>query len=106
MTELIIYLMTALLFGALSIFGGLAMKSRSIRTFQFQISIFIIIWVVGEITNIVMSNFYAGDIAEEIGMKIHLVAMVAFAILLWTRFYHSKRTGKKIFGDSSDYYTG
>jgi uncharacterized membrane protein len=106
MTELVMhYLTIVLLFVSLGIFGWLAIKSHSIRTFQFQISIFIIIWIVGEIVNIVISHKTEHHI-EDIGPQIHLAAMVLFAVLLWTRFYYSRLAGKKIVDDSSDYYLG
>ena len=107
MTELVTtYLTIILLFAALGIFGGLAIKSHSIRTFQFQISIFIIIWITGEIADIILNIYGIDHGIEDLGTQIHLAAMILFAILLWARFYYSRRAGKKIIGDSSDYYTG
>jgi len=104
MTELVThYLTIVLLFVSLGIFGWLATKSHNIRTFQFQISIFIIIWIVGEIVNIVIINKTEHPIID-LGPQIHLAAMVLFAVLLWARFYYSRRAGKKIVDDSSDYY--
>jgi hypothetical protein len=47
---------TLLLLVALGIFVWLAVRSRNIRSFQFQISIFIIIWILGEITGILQNN--------------------------------------------------
>jgi hypothetical protein len=113
MTEFVTtYLTIILLFVSLSIFGGLAIKYHNIRTFQFQISIFIIIWIIGEIVNIVvkvtqiMSNNEIDHGIEDIGMQIHLAAMALFTVLLWARFYYSRRAGKKIVDDSSNYYLG
>ena len=107
MTEFVAtYLTITLLFISLGIFGWLAIKSHSIRTFQFQISTFIIIWIAGEIVNIMITINGIDHGIEDIGMQIHLVAMVLFAVLLWTRFYYSRRAGKKIVDESSDYYLG
>lgn len=105
MTELVTNSFTlGLLFASLGIFGWLAIKSQSIRTFQFQISIFIIIWIVGEIVNMFVNVYGTKYNTEEIGLKIHLVAMILFTVLLWARFYHSKRSEKRIENDSSGYY--
>ena len=107
MTEFVAtYLTVTLLFISLGIFGWLVIKSHSIRTFQFQISAFIIIWIAGEIVNIIITVNEIDHGIEDTGMQIHLVAMVLFAVLLWTRFYYSRRAGKKIMGESSDYYLG
>ncbi|MFY9796713.1 MAG: hypothetical protein WAJ93_13580, partial [Candidatus Nitrosopolaris sp.] len=45
-----------LLLAALGIFVWLAAKSKDIRTFQFQISIFIIIWVLGQVAGSLQDN--------------------------------------------------
>ena len=105
MTEFVTtYLTIILLFISLSIFGWLAIKSHNIKTFQFQISIFIIIWIAGEIVDIVMSVNEIDHGVEDMVMQIHLAAMVLFAVLLWARFYYSRQVGKKIVDNSSDYY--
>jgi len=107
MTEFVATSLTIpLLFVSLGIFGWLAIKSHNIRTFQFQISSFIIIWIAGEIVNVIISINEIDHGIEDIGMQIHLVAMVLFAVLIWTRFYYSRRAGKKIVNESSDYYLG
>ena len=47
---------TMLLLIALGIFVWLAVQSKNIRNFQFQISVFIIIWISGEIAGILQDN--------------------------------------------------
>lgn len=85
-----------LLFASLAIFGAVALKSRSVRSFQFQISIFIIIWISGEIVDVLQDagvfNFYS----EELGMQVHLLSMVFFSTMIWLRFYYSRQKRKKI----------
>ena len=82
----------ALLLGSLVIFGYLAYRSANMRKFQFQISIFIIVWVVGEI---IQNKRIAGIIpSPEIGLTIHASSMVFLTIMLWLRLYYSKRQGK------------
>lgn len=82
----------ALLLGSLTIFGWLAFRSKNIRKFQFQISIFIIVWIVGEI---IQNKRIAGIIpSPEIGLTIHAASMVFLTVMLWLRLYYSKRKGK------------
>jgi hypothetical protein len=45
-----------LLLGALGIFLWLAARSKNIRSFQFQLSIFIIIWILGDMVSILHDN--------------------------------------------------
>ena len=88
----------AMLLIVLGIFVWLAALSRNIRTFQFQISIFIIIWTLGEIASILRDNgmIVPSIIQGDIGLEIHVVSMFFFSIMLWLRFYYSKRSGRKI----------
>jgi hypothetical protein len=92
---------SAMLFVALGIFVWLATLSRNIRTFQFQISIFIIIWTLGEIASILRDNgmIVPSVIQGDIGLEIHVVSMFFFSIMLWLRFYYSQRSGGKIIED-------
>jgi hypothetical protein len=96
-----------LLFIALSIFIWLAVRSRGITTFQFQIAIFILIWILGEIIGVlqeyqilILSPFF--NRLPDISLQIHLSAMVFLSVMLWIRFYHSERRQKKLIDDLSD----
>jgi hypothetical protein len=58
-------------------------------------SIFVIIWVVGEIISFLQEEkiftiFGVGDL----GTVLHTVAMIFFSLMLWIRFYYSRRSGK------------
>ena len=80
------------------VFGYLAAKSRNIRSFQFQISVFILIWTAGEIANVLLYN---GIISvpyslQEVGYEIHLASMVFFSVFLYVRYYYSTRRGKEL----------
>ena len=92
---------TIMLFVALGIFVWLAIISRNIRTFQFQISIFIIIWTLGEIASVLQDSgiIIPSTIQGDIGLEIHVVSMFFFSIMLWLRFYHSQRSGRKMIED-------
>ena len=97
----------ALLFIALSIFIWLAVRSRGITTFQFQISVFIIIWILGEIIGIlqeyqivILSPIF--NWLPDISLQIHLLSMIFLSVMLWIRFYYSERRQKRLIDDISD----
>jgi hypothetical protein len=87
-----------LLFMALGIFVWLAWHSHSAKSFQFQISIFILIWIGGEFvaTLYESGSFYFPFELHDLGMQIHLVSMIVFASIMFVRFYYSYRSGHKI----------
>ena len=82
-----------LLVSALGIFAWLAAKSKDIRSFQFQISIFIIIWVLGQAAGSLQDNgtIVLSPFQGDIGLEIHVVSLVFFSIMVWLRFYFSQR---------------
>jgi hypothetical protein len=92
---------TMLLLVALGIFVWLAIISKNIRTFQFQISIFIIIWIVGEIAGVLQHSgiIVLSSLQGNVGLEIHVVSMFFFSMMLWLRFYYSERSGKKMIED-------
>ena len=83
-----------LLLAALSIFVWLAARSKDIRSFQFQISIFIIIWVLGGVAGALQDNgiIVLSPLQGDIGLEIHVVSLVFFSIMIWLRFYYSQRS--------------
>ena len=83
-----------LLLAALSIFVWLAAKSKDIRSFQFQISVFIIIWVLGQVAGSFQDNrtIVLSPVQGDIGLEIHVVSLVFFSIMVWLRFYFSQRS--------------
>ena len=96
-----------LLFIALSIFIWLAVRSRGIATFQFQISVFIIIWILGEIVGVLqeyqivmLSSIF--NWLPDISLQIHLLSMIFLSVMLWLRFYYSERRQKRLIDDISD----
>jgi len=86
-----------LLLVATGIFVALAVRSRSIRSFQFQISCFLLLWILGEVlsslTSIFPSTFFQ---FEGIDMQIHFISMIVFTSVIWIRFYYSYRTGYRL----------
>ncbi len=81
----------------LVIFVWLAIRSKSIKSFQLQISVFIAVYVIG---GIIENN--NGRIAifsmlsPDIGSQIHVIAAIFFTIMLWFRFYYADSRGKKM----------
>jgi hypothetical protein len=90
-----------LLLIALGIFVWQVSRSKSIRSFQFQISIFLVVWILGEIVGNLEDNgiIVFPAIQGNIGLEIHVVSMVLFGLMLWLRFYYSERSGKKMIED-------
>ena len=90
-----------LLLGALGIFVWLAARSKNIRGFQFQLSIFIIIWILGDMVSILHDNGIVvfSALQSDVGSGIHVVSMVFLNLMLWLRYYYSERSSKKIIED-------
>ena len=86
-----------LLLATLSIFVWLAARAKDIRSFQFQISIFIIIWILGGVADILQDSGIAvmSSLQGDIGLEIHVASLVFLSIMIWLRFYYSQRSGKR-----------
>ena len=84
----------------LVIFVWLAVRSKSIKAFQFQISIFIAVYILGEI---IESNKIAifSVLPPDIGSQIHVGSAIFFTIMVWFRFYYAEKSGKKMIENSS-----
>ena len=99
-------ILIGLLVASLGIFAWSTIKSKSVRSFQFQLSAFILIWVSGEIVDVLLSSGSINiDGIDEIPMQIHLVAMILFCLMLWLRFYYSKIKGTKMVEKPADFFT-
>jgi uncharacterized membrane protein SirB2 len=82
---------------ALGIFVWLTARSRNIKSFQFQISMFILIWIAGEIVDLLGEEGVVELFStREIGIYVHVLAMAMFSAMLWIRFYLSEKSGKRI----------
>src|SRR5919198_966267 len=90
-----------LLLISLTIFLWIALRSKkNIRSFQFQTSVFLVIWILGEIVNLLKDNgigvIVFSSLPENVGLQIHLISMVFFSAMLWLRYYYSRKSGKEI----------
>jgi hypothetical protein len=85
----------------LVIFVWLAIRSKSIKAFQFQISIFIAVYILGEI---IESNRIAifSVLPPDIGPQIHVGSAIFFTIMIWFRFYYAEKRGKKMIESGID----
>lgn len=90
------YITIILLLVALGIFVWLAIRSKNIRTFQFQMSVFLVVWILGEIGDSLQVNGIVifSVLQGNVGLEIHVISMILFSIMLWLRFYYSERSGK------------
>jgi len=85
----------------LAIFIWLAVRSKNIRAFQFQISIFIAIYILGEIIeNTRIAAF--SSLPQDIGSQIHVGSAIFFTIMVWFRFYYAEGSGKRMIESSTD----
>jgi len=84
----------------LVIFVWLAIRSKSVKAFQFQISIFIAVYILGEI---IENNRIAifSTLPPDIGSQIHVGSAIFFTIMVWFRFYYADKRGKKMIESSS-----
>ena len=88
-----------LLLAAGPLFLWLAVNSRRVRSFQFQVSVFILIWIIGEVVDLLNE---AQFVQIQLGMQVHLAAMAFFAAMLWIRFYRANKFGRTMIESSDD----
>jgi preprotein translocase subunit SecG len=77
------------------IFIWLAVRSKSIKNFQFQIFVFIAVYILGEI---IENNRIAifSDLPPDIGPQIHVGSAIFFTIMIWLRFYYTEKSRKNM----------
>jgi hypothetical protein len=79
----------------------LAIKSKSIRTFQLQISLFIGLYVLGEIIEI-KELATSLSIPESLGSQIHVGAIIFLTSIIWIRLYYSEKSIKNLVDTPAD----
>jgi hypothetical protein len=71
---------------AFVIFARLAFKGKSLGNFRFQLSIFLLIWVISEIPHIGESiGLVAAGGYEDTGLYLHAASMAVFALFVGWR---------------------
>jgi glucan phosphoethanolaminetransferase (alkaline phosphatase superfamily) len=85
----------------LIIFVWLAFRSKSIKSFQFQISIFIAVYLLGAI---IENNKIAifSTLPPNLGSQIHVGSAIFFTVMMWFRFYYAEKRGKKMIESNID----
>jgi len=87
----------------LVIFVWLAVRSKSIKAFQFQISIFIAVYILGEIIENNNNRIAIFSVLPpDIGPQIHIGSAIFFTIMIWFRFYYAEKRGKKMIESGID----
>ena len=83
-----------ILFMSLAIFGWLTVRNRNIRSFEFQISVFILVYIIGEI----IEDYKIPSLLSSpyIGSQIHIASAVLLAIIVWLRLYSVRKSGRMI----------
>ena len=72
----------------------LAIRYRNIKNFEFQIFVFIIIYIVGEI----LENYKIPSLSASLphlGSQLHLIAAAFLAMILWIRLYYARSSGQR-----------
>jgi hypothetical protein len=86
----------------LIIFIWLTIKSKNIKSFQFQLMVFILMYFVGQlIENNGDSVFFSG-LSKDFGSQIHVIAAASFTIMILFRFYYANPRKKKIIDNHRD----
>lgn len=77
---------------ALVLFIRLALKAKTIRSFQSELSIFVIIWVLSELVRalLVLRIIEANPTLQLLSIVIHTISMVAFGVFIVVRFYRHR----------------
>lgn len=90
---------------ALGIFGWVAAISRNIRAFQFQISVFIVIWIAGELVDVSQGDSLVSLLGtSSVGSIVHVGAMIFFSVMIWLRFITSRARSRRMVDDEpADY---
>lgn len=70
------------------IFARLALKSKSLGNLQFQLSLFVLIWVAAELPHIAGSLAIMDETSyQTLGLAFHFISMAAFAIFVGARSF-------------------
>jgi hypothetical protein len=71
---------------AFAIFARLAIKGKSLGSFRFQLSIFLLIWVLSELPHIAGTLGLVSTAAySDIGLYLHAISMAVFALFVGWR---------------------
>ena len=80
----------------LIIFIWLAIKSKNIKSFQFQLMVFILMYLVGQIIENNGDSIFFSVLPKDFGSQIHVIAAAFFTIMIIFRFYYANPRKKKM----------
>jgi L-lactate permease len=86
----------------LIIFIWLAIKSKNIKSFQFQLMVFILMYFIGQIIENNDNTIFISMFPKDFGSQIHVIAAVFFTIMMLFRLYNANTSKKKIVDDHRD----
>ena len=73
---------------AAAIFARLAIKAKSVGSFRFQLSAFILIWAFAESLYVGQDlGFFSASGLDTLGLAFHFVSMAVFAVFVGTRSF-------------------
>ena len=89
-----------LLLVALGVFGIFTIKQKKVKSFQFQMSIVILVLIVSEVIDVLFDfDYVENNFLEHLGAIIHVAAMAGIALIFWGRFINSKKAQKNLTDD-------
>jgi len=86
----------------LIIFIWLAIKSKNIKSFQFQLMVFILMYLVGQIIENNGDSIFFSVLPKDFGSQIHVIAAAFFTIMIIFRFYYANPRKKKMIDNPRD----
>ena len=86
----------------LIIFIWLAIKSKNIKSFQFQLMVFILMYLVGQIIENNGDSIFFSVLPKDFGSQIHVIAAAFFTIMILFRFYYANPRKKKMIDNTRD----
>src|SRR6478609_1892703 len=86
----------------LIIFIWLTIKSKNFKSFQFQLMVFILMYLVGQIIENNGDSIFFSVLPKDFGSQIHVIAAAFFTIMILFRFYYANPRKKKMIDNTRD----
>jgi len=86
----------------LIIFIWLTIKSKNIKSFQFQLMIFILMYFIGQVIENNGNSIFFSVLPKDFGSQIHVIAAAFFTIMMLFRFYYANPRKKKMIDNHRD----
>ena len=80
----------------LIIFIWLTIKSKNIKSFQFQLMIFILMYFIGQVIENNDNSFFFSILPKDFGSQIHVIAAAFFTIVMLFRLYYANPRKRKM----------